>query len=217
MRIDESMEKQKEKLIFTDWLRKFFGSLLNWAGKGLNKWGVNPNVLTATGVIGTAIGAIFVAQGKFFIGGLIILLMGPIDALDGAVARAKGEPEDFGAFVDSVSDRYIEMIIYGSLLWYFVEQEQLQAVMIVFLAASGSVLVSYNRARAHSLGFETKVGILTRVERFLVIGPSILFGIPLVGATIVAIGANVTAIQRVIDVRRQAHRRNLEKLSDSEE
>ncbi|MBT3669637.1 MAG: CDP-alcohol phosphatidyltransferase family protein [Chloroflexi bacterium] len=219
MRVEDSVEmkKQKEKIIFTDRLRIIFSKLLEWAGNLLNDWGVNPNVLTTTGVIGTAVGAFFVAQGKFFIGGFIILLMGPIDALDGAVARAKGEPEDFGAFVDSVSDRYIEMIIFGSLLWYFVGQEQLNAVMIVFLAASGSVLVSYTRARAQSLGFDTKVGILTRVERILVIGPSILFGIPLIGAAIVAVGANITAIQRVIDVRRQAQSQKIEQSQTSEE
>ena len=167
MKIEDLIDvsKPKEKMIFTDRLRKMFSGLLDWAGNLLNNWGVIPNVLTTTGVIGTAVGAVFVAQGKFFVGGFIILLMGIIDALDGPVARAKGEPEDFGAFVDSVSDRYIEIIIYGGLLWYFVQQEQLNAVMLVFLAASGSVLVSYTRARAISLGFDTKVGILTRVER----------------------------------------------------
>ena len=68
-------------------------------------------------------------------------------------------------------------------------------------------MVSYIRARAQSLNFEAKVGILTRVERFLVIGPTILFNIPLVGVAVVALFANVTAIQRIIHVRRQARGR----------
>lgn len=219
MRAEDSIDlpKTKKKMVFTDHLRNIFSGLLDWAGNLLNSWGVNPNVLTTIGVVGTAIGSVFVAKGDFFVGGFIILLMGVIDALDGPVARAKGEPEDFGAFVDSVSDRYIEVIIYGGLLWYFVHQNMVNAVLVVFLAASGSVLVSYTRARAQSLGFDTKVGILTRVERILVIGPSILFGFPLVGVVIVAIGANITALQRVIDVRRQAQIRRLEKDTNSEE
>lgn len=127
-----------------------------------------------------------------------------VDALDGAVARARGEPEALGAFVDSVSDRYGELMIYGSLVWHFVGLENYIAAVVTFLAAGGSLMVSYVRARAQSLGYETKVGILTRVERMLVIGPSILFHIPFVGVAVVAVLANVTAFQRIAHVRRQA-------------
>jgi CDP-diacylglycerol--glycerol-3-phosphate 3-phosphatidyltransferase len=127
--------------------------------------------------------------------------------LDGPVARAKGEPEDFGAFVDSVTDRYIELSVFGSLLWYYVSLNDLRASVLIFLAAFGSLMVSYVRARAQSLGFEAKVGLMTRVERYLVIGPSILFSIPLVGISIVAIFANITAVQRIIHVRRESRSR----------
>lgn len=200
--------KSKDRLTLTDQLRVIFGDTLNWAGNKLNNWGIHPNMLTLTGVIGTAIGAYFVSVGELILGGSIIILMGPIDALDGAVARVRGEPEDFGAFVDSVSDRYIELMIYAGLLWYYIGQNYLIHVLFTFLAAAGSVLVSYIRARAQSLGFETKVGIFTRVERFLVLGPSILFGYPVVGVAIIAVGANITAFQRILDVRKQSRIRN---------
>ncbi|MDH5508678.1 MAG: CDP-alcohol phosphatidyltransferase family protein, partial [Anaerolineae bacterium] len=157
--------------------------------------------------VGTGVGALLVSQGRLSLGGLLIMLMGPIDALDGPVARVRGEPEDFGAFVDSVSDRYSELMIFAGLLWYFLQQGNWGASMLVFLAAGGSVLVSYVRARAQSLGFDAKVGILTRVERFLVIGPALLLNIPIIGVGIVAIGANITALQRVIYVRREARSR----------
>lgn len=196
--------KTEEQRTFTEFLRELFGNFLASAGKLINSWGIHPNILTTIGLVGTAVGSIFVALGQFSVGGIIILLMGLTDALDGAVARARGEPEDFGAFVDSVSDRYIELSIFAGLLWYYTQQGDLRTSGLVFLAASGSVLVSYVRARAQSLGFEAKVGLFTRVERYLVIAPSILFGIPLVGITLVAVFANITAIQRVIHVRRQA-------------
>ena len=89
-------------------------------------------------------------------------------------------------------------------MWYYVSNDYLRASVLILLAAAGSVMVSYVRARAQSLGFEAKVGILTRVERYLVIGPSILFRVPLIGVVIVAVFANITAIQRIIHVRRQA-------------
>jgi CDP-diacylglycerol--glycerol-3-phosphate 3-phosphatidyltransferase len=203
----EQPVKREKPPTFTDWLRVTFGGLLSWIGKKLNSWGVNPNWLTTLGLVGTVVGAFFVTQGMFTIGGVIILLMGLIDALDGPVARAKGEPEDFGAFVDSVTDRYIELSIFGSLLWYYVSINDLRASVLIFLAAFGSLMVSYVRARAQSLGFEAKVGLMTRVERYLVIGPSILFSIPLVGISIVAIFANITAVQRIIHVRRESRSR----------
>jgi CDP-diacylglycerol--glycerol-3-phosphate 3-phosphatidyltransferase len=188
----------------TERLRKIFQVPIEKVGMFLYRIGVKPNILTFSGVLGTAIGAYFVASGKLTGGGIIIMLMGPIDFLDGAVARARGEPEAFGAFVDSVSDRYIELMIYASLLWYYVTDGEMIGAVLTFLAASGSVMVSYVRARAQSLGYEAKVGILTRVERFVVIGPSIVFRVPLVGVSIVALLANFTAFQRIFFVKKQA-------------
>lgn len=199
-----NIETQTEKPTLTDRLRKIFQVPIEATGDFLYRLGIKANMLTFTGVVGTVVGAYFVAKGQLTLGGIIIMLMGPIDFLDGAVARARGEPEAFGAFVDSVSDRYIELFIYGSLLWYYFDQDEMIWVMLTFLAACGSVLVSYVRARAQSLGYEAKVGVLTRVERFMVIGPTIIFRVPHIGVAIVALLANITAIQRIIHVRRQA-------------
>ena len=76
---------------------------------------------------------------------------------------------------------------------------------VVFAAAAGSVLVSYIRSRGQSLGWDTRVGLLTRMERYLVLAPCLLLNIPLVALWIIAIFANLTAVQRIIDVRRQAY------------
>jgi CDP-diacylglycerol---glycerol-3-phosphate 3-phosphatidyltransferase len=210
MRIEESVENRK-KFTFTDLLRKVFGGFLSWAGEFLHGIGITPNLITIAGLVGTATAGIIIANGNLALGGFLILISGSVDALDGAVARARGDAEDFGAFVDSISDRYSELFTYAGLLWYFISQEDFQATLISFFALSGSMLVSYVRARAQSLEFETKVGLLTRVERILVVGPAVWFGFPIIGIWIVAVGAHITAIQRIVDVRRQARARANEK------
>jgi CDP-diacylglycerol--glycerol-3-phosphate 3-phosphatidyltransferase len=113
---------------------------------------------------------------------------------------------EFGAFVDSVTDRYSELVILGGLLYYFAVQGDVLAVILVFSAAAGSVLVSYIRSRGQSLGWDTKIGLLTRMERYMVLAPSLVFNIPMVGLWIIAIFANLTALQRILDVRKQARK-----------
>ena len=201
----ENLNQTQEKPTLTEQMRIRFRGLLNSIGSFLNNLGITPNAMTISGLIGNTVGAVLVAMGHMTIGGLIILAMGPIDALDGTMARLRGMSGQFGAFVDSVTDRYSELIIFGGLLYYYVSQGDNIATMLVFGASAGSVLVSYIRARGQSLGWDTKVGILTRMERYLVLAPSLIFNIPLVGLWIIAIFANITGLQRIIDVRRQAY------------
>jgi len=195
---------QPSRLTFTEMLRIRFRHILDPAGAFLNRLGIAPNTLTLAGMIGNFIGALFLARGNFLVGGIILLIMGPMDALDGTMARLRGEPTDFGAFVDSVTDRYSELFIFGGLLYHYLSVGEPVMGLLVFLAAAGSVMVSYVRARAQSLGYEAKRGILTRVERFLVLIPSLILGFPQAGLAIVAVLANITALQRIIIVRRQA-------------
>lgn len=197
--------ENKEGITFTDRMRIRFKVLLDTIGTFLNNLGLMPNTITILGLVGNAIGAAFLSQGQMTIGGIIILAMGPVDALDGTMAWLRGMEGKFGAFVDSVTDRYSELVIFGGLLYYYVDQGNVLASMLVFLATAGSVLVSYIRSRGQSLDWDTKVGILTRMERYLVLAPTLIFNIPIVGLWIIAIFANVTAIQRIIDIRRQAY------------
>lgn len=197
--------ENKEGITFTDRMRIRFKVLLDTIGTFLNNLGLMPNTITILGLVGNAIGAAFLSQGQMTIGGIIILAMGPVDALDGTMARLRGMEGKFGAFVDSVTDRYSELVIFGGLLYYYIDQGNVLASMLVFLATAGSVLVSYIRSRGQSLDWDTKVGILTRMERYLVLAPTLIFNIPIVGLWIIAIFANVTAIQRIIDIRRQAY------------
>jgi CDP-diacylglycerol--glycerol-3-phosphate 3-phosphatidyltransferase len=191
---------------FTDLMRTWFKGVLDPIGAFLNRLGLMPNTVTLIGVAGSFVAAIFLARGSFLVGGLLTLAMGPIDALDGTMARLRGEPTDFGAFVDSVTDRYSELLIFGGLLFYFVRQGDALSATAVFAAAAGSVLVSYVKARAESLGFGAKLGLLTRMERYIVIVPSLVLGFPRIGIWIIAVLANLTALQRVLHVRRQARK-----------
>lgn len=199
----EQASENKKKITFTDQMRVRFRGILDPVGGFLNRLGLMPNTMTILGLVGNTVGAVLLAQGNMRIGGLIILAMGPVDALDGTMARLRGEPSEFGAFVDSVTDRYSELVIFGGLLFYYIQQGDWVMALVTYVAAGGSVLVSYVRARAASLGYDTKVGVLTRMERYLVLAPSLVLNIPWVGLWIIAILANITALQRIWDIRRQ--------------
>ncbi len=195
----------KTRLTFTDQMRVRFKGLLDMVGGFFNRIGLMPNTMTILGLVGNTIGAVLLARGYMTWGGLLILAMGPVDALDGTMARLRGEPSEFGAFVDSVTDRYSELIIFGGLLYFYAQKGDWLGALVAFAAAGGSVLVSYVRARAQALGYDTKVGILTRMERYLVLAPSLVLGYPMIGLWIIAIFANITALQRIWDIRQKIH------------
>ena len=210
-----SLEEQTEQTVhhmpikktLTDYLRLWFKWFLDPVGGFFNRLGLTPNAMTMLGLLGNTVGAYYLARGEMLTGGLLVLLMTPIDALDGTMARLRGESGDFGAFVDSVTDRYSELIIYGGLLYHFLRLGEPLGGLLVFAAAAGSVLVSYVKARAEGLGYEAKVGLLTRVERYIVLAPALVLNQLYIGLGIIAIFANITALQRIWYVRAQAHRK----------
>jgi len=199
----KTVEKKANTL--TDRARVAFKGILDPLATLLNRMGLMPNTITILGLVGNVIGAFLIAQGYLTAGGILVLLMGPVDALDGTMARLRGMAGNFGAFVDSVTDRYSELVIFAGLLYYFIQQNNQTAILLVYASAAGSVLVSYIRSRGQSLGWDTKVGILTRMERYLVLAPAIILNYPMVGLWIIAVFSNLTAVQRIIDIRRQAY------------
>lgn len=200
----ENLAKKEAKLTFTDMLRVRFKGVIEPIARFLNSLGMHPNTATLLGLAGTFVGAVFLAMGHITIGGLILLVFAPIDALDGTMARLRGESSEFGAFADSVTDRYSELVTFGGLVIYFLQQNNWLGVALSYLAASGSVLVSYIRARAESVGYEAKIGIFSRVERYLVLIPCLIFNLPLIAVGAIALFANITAFQRIWSVRAQA-------------
>lgn len=198
-----------ERKSFSDHLRLWFKWVTDPLAAFFNRMGIHPNTMTILGVIGTSLGAYMVARGNMLWGGLLILISVPFDALDGTMARLRGEANEWGAFVDSVSDRYSEMITYGGLLVYFLANHNDLGCILVFISAAGSILVSYIKARGESLGLNAKGGILTRVERYIVLAPALVFNQPLIALWILAILTNVTAFQRIYIVRKDAYKKKI--------
>jgi len=204
----------EEKKSFSDYLRLWFKWITDPLGLFFNKLGIKPNTMTILGVTGTAIGAYMIARGDMLWGGLLILITVPFDALDGTMARLRGEANEWGAFVDSVADRYSELITYAGLLYYFLDQGNSLGSLLVFASASGSVLVSYVRARAESVNLYAKGGILTRVERYIVLAPALVFNQPMIALWILAILTHITAFQRIYYVRKDAYLKHFVKGGD---
>jgi len=206
------MEKTADNTIapkktFSDYLRLWFKWVLDPLGRFFLNLGLTPNMVTTLGLVGNTVGAFYLARGELLTGGILVAIMTPVDALDGTMARLRGEASDWGAYVDSVSDRYSELIIYGGLLYHFLSVGDVIGGMLTFGAAAGSVLVSYVRARAEGLGYEAKVGLLTRVERYLVLAPALVFNQLYLGLGVIAVFANLTALQRVWFVRKHTYTR----------
>lgn len=203
--MEKTAQTAKPKTL-TDVMRGLFKGILDPIGGFLNRLGVTPNMMTMLGLVGNMAGAWFLVQGNMVLGGVFVLVCTPFDALDGTMARLRGEASEFGAFVDSVTDRYSELFILGGLLYHFLQSNDHFSAMAVYIAAAGSVLVSYVKARADSLKFDANTGVLTRLERYLVIAPLLVLNQPVIAVWIVAVLANVTALQRIWKVRKQAHR-----------
>jgi CDP-diacylglycerol--glycerol-3-phosphate 3-phosphatidyltransferase len=200
-------------MTFSDKMRVWFRWYYNPIATFLNRLGIRPNTVTLIGLAGTVGCAVLIALGHMTWAGILLLIMGPVDAMDGALARLRNEASDWGAFVDSVTDRYAELVLFLGFLIYYMLHADAKGVLLAYLAAAGSVLVSYVKARADASKLDANVGLLTRVERYLVLIPGLIFKQPMVVLVIIAIFANFTALQRILRVRRDAYRR----LSQSQE
>lgn len=185
-------------------MRWLFKGILDSIGAFLNNLGIPPNVITFAGFAGNTIAGILIANGQLFWGGIIAMVTSPLDALDGTMARLRNESSRYGSFIDSVTDRYSEFALYLGLLVYFNITGTWQDAILVFFAAIGSILVSYVRAKAEALNYSAKIGLVTRVERYFVLIPGLILGFARVSLWILAILSNLTALQRIWYVRKQA-------------
>ena len=191
-----------EKKTLTDRLRKIFQKYLDVIAQFLLNLGLTPNAVTIIGCLGNIIAAILIARGNLSWGALVALFWVLFDAFDGSMARLSGTASKFGAFLDSTLDRFAELFILGGLTWFFMSQNNQLGVLLTFITAGGSLMVSYTRARGQSLGYDPKIGLLSRVERFIILIPCLLLQIPLIAMVIMGLLTNVTAIQRILFVYR---------------
>ncbi len=136
--------------------------------------GITANMVTLFGFVVNLIATFFFAKGYLVTGGILILLGGSFDTLDGAVARAQSRLRPSGALLDSVIDRYSEGFLFLGALIYFYGLESLLGITLAFGAWFGSILVSYVRARAEGLQITCKVGFMQRPERIILFGAGTL-------------------------------------------
>src|SRR5687768_13406239 len=167
---------------------------------------ISPDVLTITGLAlnGVACACIAFSGGKDYrmpellrAGGLVALVASIFDMLDGRVARLRGRDTKYGAFLDSTMDRYSDMLLYLGLLILYARLHRTGFMVLVWVAAFGSFMTSYARARAESLIPRCTVGFLERPERIVLIVIGAIFNRMAAALWIIAILANATAIQRV--------------------
>lgn len=174
----------------------------------LARAGVQANWLTYLGFALNVVVAVLLTQGWFAIGGAMFLIVNALDFLDGAVARAAGTAGAYGAFLDSVLDRYSEAVVFVGLIVWYSHEDDVFALTVAALALAGSFMVSYCRARAEGLGLDCEVGLLQRPERIVVLGigliaADILSSMVLVAVLVaLALLTNVTAAQRMRHVAR---------------
>ncbi len=176
---------------------EFVDSVTSPVGRGLGRTGVTPNVLTTLGLLFTGAAATLVALEWFRAAGLLLLLGGAMDALDGAVARATGRATPFGGFYDSVSDRVSDALIFGGIIWAVRDQPRLLLLALVGLIAAS--ITSYVRARAEAIDLDCSVGILERAERAIALILALLLSRWLFEPVLwfLAIGGATTVVQRV--------------------
>lgn len=198
--------------MLTSWARRFFKGFLESVARFFQRLGVSPNQLSLAGLLLQAAVAVVISLGYLPLGGLLLIFSSIFDAFDGTLARLTGRSSRFGAFFDATLDRYAEaLVLFGLLIYYTGLLETNTQVLLIYAAIVGSLLVSYTRAKAESLGIQCTEGILTRAERvaLLVIGLLLAGWQPIAALpdvlTIVlwllAILSNVTAVQRIVAVR----------------
>jgi CDP-diacylglycerol--glycerol-3-phosphate 3-phosphatidyltransferase len=193
-------------------------ALIGPLARALIRGGVHPNTITTVGTLVVVGSGVAFGTGSIRLAGLLLLISGTLDLLDGQVARQGGKITTFGAFYDSTLDRIGEAAVFAGLIFYFLtgplpSDMKPRALAAGLVALVASLLVSYTRARAEALGIENKVGIASRAERILLLGlPALAFGagpgrpgvLLFWIVAVLALVSAITVVQRVVHVARVA-------------
>src|ERR1700682_1184679 len=195
---------------FEAWVRRRAEALMSAVGRVP----LTPNQVTVVGMILTFVAASLISFGQLRWAGVVLILAGTCDILDGALARSTNKSYTYGAFLDSTLDRYSEGAIYLGLAAYFVGMGGPLGrwlVLATLAAMAGSFLVSYVRARAQSLGFTCDSGVFARPERVVVTVIGLIFGGVVLYAVVflLAVLTNLTALQRIREVWLQGRAQRL--------
>lgn len=194
-------------------IRAQWDAFMRPVGAAVARGRISANSVTLLGVVVQAIVAALILQGRLLAAGLVAIVSGLLDTVDGAVAKASGKMSKFGAFLDSTTDRLSDALFFIPIAWLYgvapqeVSQDQPWVAGVALVALVASFLVSYVKARAESLGFTCDVGIAERAERLILLIVGLVFA-PLLPAVIslLAALAVITVGQRIVHVRAQSLR-----------
>ncbi len=187
---------QNKDLQFT-MLGSYFGHFLDRPLSLLaRKINLAPNTITVIGLLMTLVAAL-VLSWNLLMGGILILLSGLFDILDGVAARTHNRVSEFGAFFDSVIDRYSDSVLFAGLAWYFLASDSMTGAWLSIGSMIGALLVSYTRARAEGLGRECKAGIMERPERIVLMAFGAITGWILPVMWVMFVLTHVTVMQRM--------------------
>ncbi len=203
----QSNHQTQKRWSFSTWCRGWSKPLLLPIAKLFAKLNISPNGVTLIGLLFYGLSGLLLALGLPMWSGIVLAVFGPLDAVDGLLAREYGHQSKFGAFLDSTIDRYAEFFLFIGLLFYLHSHgpKGIIGPLLVLTAMTGSLLVSYTRARAEALGFSCTVGILTRFERLLILAIGLIFNFIMPVLVILAFFTHITAIQRIWHVYKQAN------------
>jgi len=174
-------------------------------GDRLRRLGVSADALTAFGLLCSLATAVLIASGHLIWAVIGLVVAGVSDLLDGSIARGSGQASPRGAFFDSVSDRVSDALLFGGVAWYLAARSSYLPIL-AFAVAACSMLVSYERARAESLGLDARGGLMERAERFVLLGIALAFPILVPMLWLMLVLTGLTAIQRFVRVYRLAGR-----------
>ena len=183
-------------------LKDAFRQLLHPLVRFLSALSVRPNTLTVLGWTLSVGAALLFGLGYAQLAGVVMLLAGLFDALDGAVARESNRMSAFGAFLDSTLDRISESAIFVGVIFFYASSGRPYETLLAGVAMTFSLMTSYARARAEGLGLKCEVGLLERAGRVVILSILSLMGFLTAGVGLVAVGALVTTAQRILYVRR---------------
>jgi CDP-diacylglycerol--glycerol-3-phosphate 3-phosphatidyltransferase len=172
----------------------------------LDKSGITPNALTFINLALNIIAAYVIATGHFLLGGILVLVAGLFDLLDGALARFTKQTTRFGAILDSMADRISEAaVLLGLLIWYIPQEEASLEIVLIFVVLIGSFLISYIRARAEGLGWQCQVGLFTRAERVIVLAIGLLINQIFIALCVLVVFVFITVVQRLVYLWKQGN------------
>jgi CDP-diacylglycerol--glycerol-3-phosphate 3-phosphatidyltransferase len=174
-------------------------------GAALHRRGITADVLTATGLVSATGTAVLVASGHLHLAIITLILTGLHDLLDGPVAKAAGTASVRGAFFDSVTDRIADAVLMGGVTWFLIDQREGHLILLPLAVLGVTALVSYERAKAESLGLSAKGGLMERAERMILLAIAFFgsaFVVPVLWIMLVLI--SVTAIARFVKVWNEA-------------